>query len=112
MSDTTVTCPLCSGTTDIGGECNSCDFDWQNDNRSEKEKYAQESNRLMKFGTKSELNEFLRHNNYGRSINYAPYDNQLEHDTDSSKCWCEPTIEYGEDSNLIIHRDIKPEILN
>ena len=73
MSETTVTCPICYGTTDTGGECNDCPFDWQNDERSEKQKYIDEWERLTKQGAKEDIAEFLRFNIYGDKINYSPY---------------------------------------
>lgn len=66
-------CPLCNCTTDTGGECNGCDFDWQSDNRTEKQKHIDEANRLMAHGSKEELADFLRHNVYGSAVNYFPY---------------------------------------
>ena len=71
-------CPICNGTTDTGGECNDCDFDWQNDSRTEKTKFTDEWKRLeIAFLTvedrKQERAQFLRHNNYGSVVNYDPY---------------------------------------
>ncbi len=72
-------CPKCNGTTDTGGECNDCDFDWQNDDRTEKQKYVDEWHRLeIAFLTvrdiKEERADFLRHNVYGSTVKYMPYD--------------------------------------
>lgn len=72
-------CPKCNGTTDTGGECSKCGFDWQNDSRTEKEKYVDEWQRLevafiTKEDRKRERAAFLLHNQYGSTVNYYPYD--------------------------------------
>jgi hypothetical protein len=67
-------CPICNGSTDAGGECNDCDFDWEFDQRSEKQKFVDEWARLKMAGSsKNEKADFLRHNTMGREVNYSPY---------------------------------------
>jgi hypothetical protein len=67
-------CPICNGTTDSGGECNDCDFDWEADNRTEKQKYVHEWKRLeVSSASKSEKADFLRNNEFGKAVNYSPY---------------------------------------
>ena len=67
-------CAVCDGSTDVGGECNSCDFDWENDSRTEKQKYVDEWSRLSRSkASKEDHADFLRHNKYGRKVNYSPY---------------------------------------
>lgn len=69
-----ITCPECNGTTDTGGECNDCDFDWKYDARTEKQKFIDEWTRLIKTeASKEELADFARFNAYGESVEYSPY---------------------------------------
>lgn len=66
-------CPSCGGTTDTGGECNDCPFDWQDDKRTEKQKFTDEWTRLAQAGTKNDMAAFLKHNQYGSIVSYNPY---------------------------------------